>query len=80
LFTAANTCSRAKLEAILGSEYTGILSSDDFNIYNSYAVTDQQKYLAHLRHHFKRLIQLPGLHNQAIGQIFIDLIDEAFKN
>jgi transposase len=33
--------------------------------------------LAHLRRHFKKLIQLPGLHNQAIGETFVDLIDEA---
>ncbi len=36
--------------------------------------------MAHLRRHFKKLIQLPGLHNQAIGEAFVDLIDEAFKN
>lgn len=40
----------------------------------------QQKCLAHLRRHFKKLIQLPGLHNQAIGEAFVDLIDEAFRN
>jgi transposase len=80
LFTAADTRSRAELEAILGTEYTGVLSSDDFSVYNGYAVTDQQKCLAHLRRHFKKLIQLPGLHNQAIGQAFVDLIDEAFRN
>jgi transposase len=36
--------------------------------------------LAHLRRHFKKLIQLPGLNNQAIGNQFVTLIDEAFKN
>lgn len=80
LFTAADTRSRAELEAILGTEYIGVLSSDDFSVYNGYAVTDQQKCLAHLRRHFKKLIQLPGLHNQAIGEAFVDLIDEAFRN
>ncbi len=49
-------------------------------VYNGYAVLDQQKCLAHLRRHFKKLIQLPGLHNQAIGEAFVDLIDEAFRN
>jgi transposase len=49
-------------------------------VYNSYAVTDQQKCLAHLRHHFKKLNELPDLHNQAIGEAFVNLIDEAFKN
>ncbi|BAY66686.1 transposase IS66 (plasmid) [Calothrix brevissima NIES-22] len=80
LFTAADTRSRAELEAILGAEYTGVISSDDFSVYNGYAVADQQKCLAHLRRHFKKLIQLPGLHNQAIGEAFVDLIDEAFRN
>ncbi|MEA5564368.1 IS66 family transposase [Anabaena sp. UHCC 0399] len=80
LFTAADTRSRAELEAILGTEYTGVFSSDDFSVYNGYAVTDQQKCLAHLRRHFKKLIQLPGLHNQVIGEAFVDLIDEAFRH
>ncbi|BAY91235.1 MULTISPECIES: IS66 family transposase [unclassified Tolypothrix] len=80
LFTAADTRSRAELEAILGAKYTGVISSDDFSVYNGYAVPEQQKCLAHLRRHFKKLIQLPGLHNQAIGEAFVDLIDEAFGN
>lgn len=80
LFQAADTRSRAELEAILGTEYTGVISSDDFSVYNGYAVTNQQKCLAHLRRHFKKLIKLPGLHNQAIGKAFVNLIDEAFKN
>ncbi|MEH2283691.1 MAG: IS66 family transposase [Nostoc sp.] len=80
LFTAADTRSRAELETILGATYTGVLSSDDFSVYNGYAVTDQQKCLAHLRRHFKKLILIPGLHNQAIGEAFVNLIDEAFRN
>ncbi len=32
------------------------------------------------RHHFLRLIKLPGLNNQEIGETFVSLIDEAFKN
>ncbi len=67
LFTAADTRSRSELETILGTKYTGVISSDDFSVYNGYAVSDQQKCLAHLRRHFKKLIILPGLHNQAIG-------------
>jgi transposase len=67
-------------ELVLGTEYTGVISSDDFSVYNGYPVFAQQKCLAHLRRHFKKLIQLPGLHNQAIGEAFVDLIDEAFKN
>lgn len=80
LFTAADTRSRAELETILGTEYTGVLSSDDFSVYNGYQAIAQQKCLAHLRRHFKKLIQLPGLHNRAIGEAFVDLIDEAFRH
>jgi transposase len=43
-------------------------------------VKAQQKCLAHLRRHFKKLIKLPGLNNQEIGAFFISLVDEAFKN
>jgi transposase len=80
LFTAADTRSRAELETILGAKYAGVLSSDDFSVYNGYQVVAQQKCLAHLRRHFKKLILIPGLHNQAIGEAFVDLIDEAFRN
>jgi transposase len=80
LFHAADTRSRAELESILGSSYEGVLSSDDYSAYNGYPVKAQQKCLAHLRRHFKKLIKLPGLNNQDIGTKFIKLIDEAFKN
>ncbi|BAZ29660.1 transposase IS66 (plasmid) [Cylindrospermum sp. NIES-4074] len=80
LFHAADTRSRAELESLLGSSYEGVLSSDDYSAYNGYPVKAQQKCLAHLRRHFKKLIKLPGLNNQEIGAKFINLIDEAFKN
>jgi transposase len=80
LFHAADTRSRAELESILGSTYEGVLSSDDYSAYNGYPVKAQQKCLAHLRRHFKKLIKLPGLNNQEIGAKFISLIDEGFKN
>ena len=80
LFHAADTRSRAELETILGLSYDRVLSSDDYSVYNGYDVKAQQKCLAHLRRHFKKLIKLPGLNNQEIGQDFIKLIDEAFKN
>lgn len=80
LFQASDTRSRAELESILGTEYIGVLSSDDYSVYNGYAVAAQQKCLAHLRRHFLKLIKLPGQHNQPIGAAFVDLIDEAFKN
>lgn len=80
LFTAADTRSRSELSAILGTQYQGVIISDDFSVYNGYQATAQQKCLAHLRRHFKKLIQLPGLHNQAIGEAFVSLIDEAFRH
>ncbi len=80
LFHAGDTRSRNELIAVLGSEYSGVLSSDDLSVYNGYVVKAQQKCLAHLRRHFKRLLKLPGQHNQAIGQAFLDLIDEAFSH
>jgi transposase len=36
LFHAADTRSRAELDAILGSSYSGVLSSDDYSAYNGY--------------------------------------------
>ena len=47
-----------------------MLSSDDLSVYNGYLVAAQQKCLAHLRRHFKRLLKLPGKDNQVIGQTF----------
>jgi transposase len=80
LFRAADTRSRAELENLLGTEYRGVLSSDDFSVYNGYPVVAQQKCLAHLRRHFLNLIKLPGQHNQVIGETFVNLIDDAFNN
>jgi len=34
------------------------VSSDDFSVYNGYPVTAQQKCLAHLRRHFKKVVSL----------------------
>ena len=70
----------AELETLLGLNYSGVLSSDDYSVYNGYDVKAQQKCSAHLRRHFKKLIQLPGLKNQKIGKKFVKLIDEVFKN
>ena len=41
-------------------------------------VAAQQKCLAHLRRHFKKVLVLPGNDNAAVAQIFLSLIDEAF--
>lgn len=80
LLHAADTRGRTELENILGHDYSGVLSSDDYSVYNGYNVKAQQKCLAHLRRHFLKLVKLPGLNNCAIGEAFVCLIDEAFQN
>ena len=79
LFHAGDTRSRAELEQQLGSEFDGVISSDDFNVYNGYPVKAQQKCLAHLRRHFKKVVKLGYGNNRVLGQTFLDLIDEAFE-
>ena len=37
-----------------------------------------QKCLAHLRRHFKKVVSLSHGNNPTLGQVFLDLIDEAF--
>jgi transposase len=69
---------RVELETMLGTEFAGVLSSDDFSVYNGAKVAAQQKCLAHLRRHFKKVLGLPGNNNAAVAQIFLSLIDEAF--
>ncbi len=78
LFHAGDTRSRNELEVMLGTEFQGILSSDDFSVYNGYQVLGQQKCLAHLRRHFKKVIKLGHGNNSILGQAFLDLIDQAF--
>jgi len=79
LFHAADTRGRVELETMLGTEFAGVLSSDDFSVYNGAKVAVQQKCLAHLRRHFKKVLGLPGNNNAAVAQIFLSLIDEAFR-
>jgi hypothetical protein len=64
-FTPQTLVLELKSESILGQKYDGVLSSDDYSVYNGYDVKAQQKCLAHLRRHFKKLIKLPGLNNQS---------------
>lgn len=78
LFHAADTRGRAELEQFLGQEFAGVLSSDDYSVYNGYKVAHQQKCLAHLRRHFKKVIRLGHGNNPQLGKTFVDLIDEAF--
>jgi transposase len=80
LFRAGDTRGRIEIEEQLGAEYQGVIISDDFNVYNGYDVRSQQKCLAHLRRHLKKLIKTPGEHNQSIGFDLINIVDEAFKN
>lgn len=80
LFHAADTRSRGELEHLLGKSFSGCLSSDDFSVYNGYRVSAQQKCLAHLRRHFKKVVKLKHGNNPQLGQAFIDLIDEAFTH
>jgi transposase len=80
LFHAADTRGRVELETMLGNEFAGVLSSDDFSVYNGCHVTAQQKCLAHLLRHFKKVLALPGQNNNAaVAAVFIELINEAFK-
>ncbi len=58
LFHAADTQQRAELSQQLGDKFDGVLSTDDFSVYNGYPVTAQQKCLAHLRRHFQKLVKL----------------------
>ena len=78
IFYAGDTRSRAELEQQLGDSFDGVISSDDYNVYNGYPVKAQQKCLAHLRRHFKKVIKLGHGNNPVLGQAFLDLIDEAF--
>ncbi|MCC3532342.1 MAG: transposase [Microcoleus sp. PH2017_22_RUC_O_B] len=79
LFHAADTRSRAELETMLGKEFAGVLSSDDFSVYNGVIVGAQQKCLAHLRRHFKKVLQIGHGNNTIVAEAFLELIDEAFR-
>ena len=79
LFHAADIRSRAELETMLGNEFAGVLSSDDFSVYNGVQVGAQQKCLAHLRRHFKKVLLLSHRNNTVVAEAFLELIDEAFR-
>ena len=76
---AADTRSRAELETMLGNEFAGVLSSDDFSVYNGVIVGAQQKCLAHLRRHFKKILQMGHGNDTVVAEAFLELIDEAFR-
>lgn len=79
LFDAGDTRGRAELVGRLGHQFSGTLVCDDFSAYNGYAAGAQQKCLAHLRRHFKKLEKLNRAEPQGLGEAFILLIDEAFQ-
>lgn len=62
----------------LRSKFDGVISSDDFRVYKGYPVKAQQKFLLHLRRHFKEVVNLGHGNNTERGQVFWDLIDKAF--
>jgi len=72
LFHAGDTRSRVELDQQLGLSLT--LSAAMTSVYNGYPAGSQQKCLAHLRH-FKKKWPSWVI---ALGQEFLDLIDEAF--
>jgi transposase len=78
VFYAGDTRSRAELEKMLGERFQGIISSDDLSVYNGYPVAAQQKCLAHLRRHVQKLIKFGRGVQATIGEVFLELIDEAF--
>jgi transposase len=64
---------------MLGHEFAGVLSSDDFSVYNGVIVGAPQKCLAHLRRHFKKVLLLSYGNNTVVASAFLELIDEAFR-
>lgn len=79
LFRAGDTRSREEIEDQLGAQYSGIIISDDFSVYNGYPVAAQQKCQAHLRRHCQRLLKTPGINNKSIGIALTKIVDQAFK-
>ncbi|NEN97360.1 MAG: transposase [Moorea sp. SIO3I7] len=77
---AGDTRSRGELISQLGQTYDGVLITDDYSVYNGYyrSMINRSE-SAHLRRHFLRLIKQPLLHNRAIGEAKVELIDEACK-
>jgi len=78
LFHPGDTRSRAELVTQLGESFGGVLSTDDYSVYNGYSAQAQQKCLAHLLRHFKQVVKLNHGNNPALGEAFIELLEEAF--
>lgn len=74
LFRAADTRSRQEIENQLDVQYSETIISDDFSVYNGYAIAAQQKCQAHLRRHCQRLIKTPGINNKSIGVALTEIM------
>ena len=64
-----DTRSRAELIQQLGTSFDGVINSDDYSAYNGYKVKAQQKCLAHLLRHFKKVVKLSHGNNPALGHV-----------
>lgn len=53
--------------------------SDDFSVYNGYPAAAQHPCLAHFRRHLKKLIKFDNKVQLTIGETFLSLVDEAFR-
>lgn len=62
----------------LRSKFDDLVSNDEYKAYKGYAVKAQQKCLLHLRRHIKQVVNLGYGNNSERGQVFWDLIDQAF--
>jgi len=75
VFYAGDTRSRAELENV-GERFQGIINSDDvLSVYNGYPLLS--KVFSHLRRR-QKLIKFGRGVLATIGEVFLELIDEAF--
>jgi transposase len=79
LFHAADTRPACRIRNNAGFGVCFVLSSDDFSVYNGVLVGAQQKCLAHLRRHFKKVLLIRHGNNTVVASAFLELIDEAFR-
>ncbi|HAJ64130.1 MAG TPA: hypothetical protein DCP31_36870 [Cyanobacteria bacterium UBA8543] len=79
-FTLVIPGKRAELVKQLGESFDGVMSTDDYSVYNGYPVKAQQKCLAHLRRHFKKVVKLNHGNNPVLAgtvgdRVFQDCFD-----
>ncbi len=73
LFHAGDTRSRAELEQQLGDEFNGVLSTDDFSVYNGYPVKAQQKCLAKKAASLQESHQVRSWKQPSLGESLLGL-------